>query len=375
MALLRDFGFTPKDANALCDNLGCAEAVYSISENELRSVLSSRIAARIRRASFTEAQEELKRLSSNGICFVARSEDAYPSLLRDCEDAPAGLYVRSVTKPGELFSPERNMVAVVGTRDADLYGLECCERIVRAIAEADPDCVIISGLALGIDIRAHRSALEAGLATIAVLPTGIDSIYPFRHKDIADKIASTPGCALITDYPPATVPLAINFLRRNRIIAGLSASTILVESRSSGGGILTAKLAADYGRCVFCVPGRVGDPRSEGCNVLIKDMVAEMITGFDNLGTQLGIGNGSRAGSSRKSLQEAIGDRYEKENRSFMMALASLIAGNRGITPEELCHRTGERYENVLAAVLTLQKDGFVTLDLLQRCCINVNFV
>ena len=189
-ALLKVFGFTPKTANALCDALGCAEAVYSLGEGELAGLVGAKIRSKIRRQDFDEAKDELKRLYAKGISFVARSEAAYPALLRDCEDAPAGLYVRSATAPDELFASDRRSLAVVGTRDADLYGLECCERIVRTVAGCSPPCVIVSGLALGIDVRAHRSALDSGIPTIAVLPTGIDSVYPYRHRDIAERIAA-----------------------------------------------------------------------------------------------------------------------------------------------------------------------------------------
>ena len=374
-ALLKVFGFTPKTANALCDALGCAEAVYSLGEGELAGLVGAKIRSKIRRQDFDEAKDELKRLYAKGISFVARSEAAYPALLRDCEDAPAGLYVRSATAPDELFASDRRSLAVVGTRDADLYGLECCERIVRTVAGCSPPCVIVSGLALGIDVRAHRSALDSGIPTIAVLPTGIDSVYPYRHRDIAERIATTPGCALITDYPPCTAPLAVNFIRRNRIIAGLSASTVLVESRRSGGGILTARLASGYGRGVFCVPGRIGDARSEGCNLLIREQLAETISDFDSLCTQLGMETSLGSGKGRRSLAEAIREKYGRENCSLPETIAGLVAASRGITPEELCRETGERYETVLSAVLTLQNDGFLEMDLLQRCCINVNFV
>ena len=125
--------------------------------------------------------------------------------------------------------------------------------------------MIVSGLALGVDITAHAAALEGGLPTVGVSPVGIDDVYPRRHVPFVERMCATPGCALVTDYPPGTFPAAFSFIRRNRIIAGLAGSTVLIESRIKGGGMITARLAAGYGRDVFAVPGRIDDIRSQGC--------------------------------------------------------------------------------------------------------------
>ncbi|MBQ2069136.1 MAG: DNA-processing protein DprA, partial [Bacteroidales bacterium] len=142
-----------------------------------------------------------------------------PALLKDCSDPPLGLYVRSSSPPEEVFRP-RPSVAVVGTRDVSRYGLQWCRKLTGAIAQSPARPVIVSGLAIGVDIAAHLEAIDRGGSTIAVLPTGLDKIYPYRHEAYADRICNSPGSALVSDYPPGTMALKTNFLRRNRIIAG-----------------------------------------------------------------------------------------------------------------------------------------------------------
>ena len=180
-------------------------------------------------------------------------------------------------------------VAVVGTRDISPYGREWCERIVHALARTSPKPLIVSGLAIGTDICAHKAALEASLPTIAVMATGTDTIYPYRHRQIAEKMSGTQGCALVTDYPPGTAPLPVNFLRRNRIIAGLSHATILVESKIKGGGMMTCRLAFSYDRDVYALPGRADDLRSQGCNHLIRARMAEPLTSEEDIIDSLGL--------------------------------------------------------------------------------------
>ena len=150
--------------------------------------------------------------------------------------------------------------------------------------------LVVSGLALGVDAVAHRTALENGLKTVAVMATGIDQIYPSQHQGLGEQIASTPGCGLVSDYPPDTQAVAINFIRRNRIIAGICKATLLIESKIKGGGMITAHLANSYDREVFALPGRVDDPYSQGCNLLIRQNLAEPIGDLAELMQKLSLG-------------------------------------------------------------------------------------
>ncbi|MBQ2331960.1 MAG: DNA-protecting protein DprA, partial [Bacteroidales bacterium] len=251
-ALQNQFGFEPKIPLALIDRLGSAAAVFSLDHDSLREIFGPYGKQDlITKQALDDADRILSTLSPD--CrFIGFGESGYPALLADCPDPPAGLYYRS-TSPPEMVFRDLEAIAVVGTRNCSSYGYDMCDKVVRALAGSSRSPLIVSGLALGIDGIAHRAALEAGGTTVGVMATGIESVYPSRHEELAQRIVQTPGCALVTDYPPGTQPLAIHFLRRNRIIAGLSRATILAESRIRGGGMMTARLAASYDREVFAI--------------------------------------------------------------------------------------------------------------------------
>lgn len=173
-----------------------------------------------------------------------------------------------------LTQPRRPRIAVIGTRDPSPYGREYTMKIVSMLAQSPLNPVIISGLAMGVDTIAHRSALSNGLQTVAVLPTGIDSVYPLQNRELAEKIQEDPGSALITQFPEKTAPIAINFLARNYVMAALSDIIIVVESRVKGGAIVTARYASEYNIPIIAVPGRIDDLRSQGCNELIRERIA-----------------------------------------------------------------------------------------------------
>jgi len=207
---------------------------------------------------------------------IEQDSSSFPSKLKEISQSPATLYVTSTSDPKTLLN-ERPAVAIVGTRDPSPYGKSIVYRLVEQLSTMNEKPVIISGLALGIDYEAHRAAIGYGLPTIAVMPTGPDAIYPQRHLELARQISATPGSALITDFQPGTTPMAINMLRRNRIIAGLCNTMVLIESKEKGGGIIAARLAFDLGKKVYAVPGRIDDIRSAGCNILIQEGVAEIL--------------------------------------------------------------------------------------------------
>jgi DNA processing protein len=204
------------------------------------------------------------------------------------------------------------------------------------------------------------------------MATGVDRVYPFRHEALADAIARTPRSGLVTDYPPGTAPLAIHFIRRNRIIAGLCGATILVESKSKGGGMITARLAASYDRTVLALPGRIDDRRSAGCNHLIREQIAEPLTDLDRLAEQLGPGAGKPL--RKRDLYQEVLDFYgascpEEEVRR-MAGVARLIQQNRGIALEEIARRAGISWPEAAAGAGILESDGFICMDLLGNCTI-----
>lgn len=370
-ALNRIFGFTPMTGTALISHCGSASEVFRLGRRELEDMLGrdSRHIGSICPEAVRATRQELKDMESLGISFIEWNSSDYPPLLKECQDAPIGLYIRSITPPQELWAPSKS-IAVVGTRDISPYGKEWCERVVQNIAASNEKPAIVSGLALGTDICAHKTALDCGLPTIAVMATGPESIYPYRHKDFAWKLWHTPGCALITDYPPGTAPLAIHFLRRNRIIAGLTDTTILIESKSRGGGMTTSRLAFSYSRDVYALPGRADDVRSQGCNRLIREKVAEPLISIEDLTESLGLGH--KCGRERLSPDEILtrhfGNQCSTEQIADMVRIIDVIRNERGITVEEAAMKTGMEYLKVSQITGFLEMEGLICVDLLQRC-------
>ncbi len=324
------------------------------------------------------AQAELRRVREKGFRFVSILDDDYPAPLRECPEPPLGLYLNGTSSPTEIFGL-RPLVAFVGTRDLSPYGKAWCRKLVLALADAAVQPAIVSGLALGVDGVAHRAALECGLPTVGVMATGIDSVYPRQHEGLAMEMVRTPACGLVTDYPIGTDPVALNFVRRNRIIAGLARAVVVVESKSKGGSLMTAKYAVEYNRDVFAVPGRLDDIRSAGCNSLIATQMAQIVTGPEQLVDALGLGGGRRhrgAGGSwatsqagdppEKVLQARLTRQYGAGSLPVSVGLA--VLAQRGISLEELCAALHRPYAEILATVSTLEADGVVTTDFLRRC-------
>ena len=372
ITLNRIFGYEPACASRLMERFGSPGAVFSLSKSELDEAFGpwSKFRASINDSELEVSRRELQALSGLGCTFILKGSPGYPPLLGECEDAPVGLYIRSRTPPEELWG--RPAVSVVGTRDLSPYGKEWTEKIVRTLSLTPGKPLIVSGFAIGVDITAHLAALAFGLPTVAVLPVGIDDIYPRRHRTAASRLLDTDGCALVTDFPPGTAPVAFNFLRRNRLIAGISQATILSESKAQGGGTMTARLASGYGREVYCLPGRIDDLRSAGCNRLIAEKLAEPIADIDALGAQMGLGASRRVKSA--SLEDKLRDAYAESPegvREGVIRIALHIREHRGITPDEICRDLGLPAGEVSAAVCLLESDGFVYTDLLRRCCID----
>ncbi len=375
-ALGKIFGFKPRIALALIEHLGNACEVFKLKRTELEALLGphSQYTDVIRKSAVYESCKELEHYEKYSIDFVGWTSEHYPSLLKECPDAPVGIYIRSRTPVSKLWT-SRKSIAIVGTRDVSQYGKEWCTKTVQALANSDQRPAIISGLALGTDICAHKAALEAGLPTIAVMATGPESVYPYRHREFAETLCRTPGCALVTDYPPGTAPLAIHFLRRNRIIAGLSDATVLIESKIKGGGMMTARLAFSYSRDVFALPGRVDDLRSQGCNSLIRSKIAEPLTSIPELLSSLNMTSESSA--SPCSDIQTVSSTYQSimplDKIQTMAGILTAIRQKRGITIEELAQHFCLGYATAAELTSILETDGFITTDLLQRCCINMS--
>ncbi|MCC8088332.1 MAG: DNA-processing protein DprA [Rikenellaceae bacterium] len=220
---------------------------------------------------FPDAEAEIKFAEKNGIRIISIASEEYPKLLRECCDAPLVLYVK-----GDMDFNGGHWLSIVGTRKFTSYGERITREIITGLSETTPDAVIVSGLAYGTDICAHNAAMDAGLRTVAVLGNPLNHIYPSAHTKYAERIIGTGG-AIISEFHSKCAVQPNNFLRRNRIIAGISSGSIIIESAYKGGSLSTANYAHGYDRDVMAVPGRVGDPMSEGTNNLLYRQKAYMV--------------------------------------------------------------------------------------------------
>ena len=220
------------------------------------------------------AEKELKFIEKENIQYTIYDQDTYPNRLKHCLDGPVVLFSR-----GRINLNQKKTLSIVGTRKATHYGTRFCEELIEQLAPVDP--VIISGFAYGIDIAAHQASIKHNLQTIGCLAHGFHLIYPKAHKKYVSQMESNGG--FFTDFWSSDAFDRKNFLSRNRIIAGLSEATIVIESADKGGSLVTAEIASSYHRDVFAVPGRIHDPLSKGCNMLIKTQKAHMITSAADL--------------------------------------------------------------------------------------------
>ena len=267
-------------ARKLLDVVGSERQFFDMSEKALRELTRGR--SKIYRDDYRagcleRAVREESFVSEHGIAATYFTDASYPHRLLEAPDAPAMIYTL-----GKCDLESAHVISVVGTRHATQYGVRFCESLIGDLAQRVQDLVVVSGLAYGIDIAAHRAALKHGVPTVAVLPRGLNRIYPAMHRNDAVAIAKQGGM-LLTDYTSQDEVQKSNFLARNRIVAALSDCTVVVESAGAGGALVTASLAMSYSRDVMAVPGRCGDEFSAGCNKLIATNKAALITGADDL--------------------------------------------------------------------------------------------
>ncbi len=223
---------------------------------------------------FAAAEEEIQFIEKNEIKTVYFKDDEYPEKLKHCIDGPILYFQR-----GNINLNKNRIISVVGTRKVTSYGSSFCEQLMEELAPLDP--IIVSGFAYGVDITAHKAAVKNGLQTIACLAHGLNQIYPKTHQKYVKEVAHHGG--FITEFWSSDAFDKTNFLKRNRIIAGISEATIVIESAEKGGSLVTAELANSYNRDVFAVPGRVNDSQSKGCNNLIKTQRANLLTSAADL--------------------------------------------------------------------------------------------
>ena len=266
-------GIGPQLTRQLMSYGGAAKNVLMMPPGKLRRIPGvgaatvAILTGKGREVAFRKAEADLKKAEEDEVEIIFYTNKRFPSRLKQIADAPAILYYQGTA---DLNAPK--VVALVGTRQATDYGREQTERIIKGLLPHRP--LVVSGLAYGIDIVAHRAALQEGLETVGVMATGLDIIYPSAHRKTAEKMREQGG--LLTEFPFGTPPDRYNFPARNRIIAGLSDGTVVVEAAIKGGALITAELALSYDRDVLAVPGNLSSAASAGCNALIRDNKAAL---------------------------------------------------------------------------------------------------
>ncbi|MBL7886414.1 MAG: DNA-protecting protein DprA [Flavobacterium sp.] len=277
LALVKADGVGDIIAKKLINHCGSAENVFTAKPSFLKridgvgEVLIKNLKSK---TIFQKATSEFQFIKENNINVVYFLEEDYPERLKHCIDGPILLFAT-----GNINWNTRKVISIVGTRQITSYGAEFCKKLIEDLAPLNP--IIVSGFAYGVDIVAHQAAMDFGLQTIGVLAHGMNQVYPKTHKKYIVKMEKNGG--FLTEFWSTSNPEKENFVKRNRIVAGISEATIVIESADKGGSLITATMANDYNRDVFAVPGRVSDKLSQGCNNLIKTQRAHLLTSAADL--------------------------------------------------------------------------------------------
>ncbi len=279
IALTLEKGLGVKAVLKLLEVFGTADVIYETSSSELihaglREFFAEQI---VRKTMHRQAEKELKYAGKHGLAVLASTDDDYPPLMREMSDYPHVIYVK-----GDVNALKLRCVSMVGTRRITPYGQTMCDRLVRGLAERVPDLCVVSGLAFGIDVHCHRAALRYGAPTVAVIANTLPEVVPAQHTAIARDIIDHGG-AIVTEYHTNSKQTGNFYLARNRLIAGLSGGTVVVEAPFDSGAMTTADLALGYNRIVMAVPGRTTDEMSFGTNLLIKSNKAHMVCSGEDI--------------------------------------------------------------------------------------------
>lgn len=346
IALTRTAQVGDKMARHLLHHFENAREIFHVPFRRLASVagLGPKKAASLRSAiNEKQIREEIAFIRKHAIQPLFIDHPSYPALLRHCADAPVMLYYKGNADPAK-----NRMVAIIGTRKNTAYGTRLTEELVEGLQ--GQDVTIVSGLAFGVDVIAHQKALHCGIPTIGVLAHGMDTIYPAQHRHIARQMIQAGG--LLTEYPCKTLPDKYNFPMRNRIVAGMCAVTVVVETELKGGAMITARLALDYNREVAVFPGRVTDKKSEGCNHLIRSNAAQMITGAADLLDMMNWG----APVARAPRQQQLFEQLTPEQAQVL----TCIGQDDGMHIDIITQKTGIGATQLSAVLLALELNGSV---------------
>lgn len=296
------------------------------------------------------AEEEMEFVNKYQVRVLHIGHPDYPQRLRECDDAPLVLYYRGTAD----LNPSR-VINIVGTRRCTPYGEDLIRRFITDLRQWCPQVLVVSGLAYGVDICAHRQALEQGFETVGVLAHGLDDLYPSRHRATAKQMTGQGG--LLTEFMTHTNADKVNFVRRNRIVAGMSDACILVESAAHGGGLITADISRGYSRDVFAFPGRVGDTYSEGCNNLIRDNGAMLITGAHDFVRQMGWENDAILTTAH---QQGIERQLFPDFSPDEQAVVDTLQKNNDLQVNMLATQSGVPLSRLTSVLFELEMKGVV---------------
>ena len=285
IALTRIGHFSLASALHLYRTLGSGEEIF-LHRNEIKDILpdcSPRLVENFKDWSepLKRAEVEMDFCRSHDIRVLCLGESDYPKRMEECADAPLVLYYK-----GNANLNQSRVINIIGTRHCTTYGADFIRRFLHDLKTICPEVLVVSGLAYGVDINAHQQSLAVGYETVGVVAHGLDYLYPSAHKDTAREMVNHGG--LLTEFMTCTNADKGNFVRRHRIVAGMSDACILIESAGHGGGMITAGIAFDYGRDVFALPGRVGDHFSEGCNKATSENKALLLTSAEDFVKTMG---------------------------------------------------------------------------------------
>ncbi len=356
VALTRINHFNLTTSLQLYRKLGSATAIME-HRNDIKAVLhdaTPRLEEALKDVSeaMRRAEAELKFDEEHSIEPLVIGDNNYPERLRRCEDAPLVLYYR-----GTANLNHRRIISIVGTRHCTVYGQDIIRRFTADLKVMCPDTIIISGLAYGVDINAHRHALKNGMDTVGVLAHGLDYLYPTAHRETATEMLRHGGLA--TEFMTNTNADKMNFVRRNRIVAGLADATIVVESAAKGGSLITANLASDYSREVFAFPGNVGAPYSIGTNNLIRDNKAILITSAEDFVNAMGWDNDCQL---TKAKEKGIERQLFPELNENERRIVELLSKSNNLQMSSISSMSGLPIPATSAALFNLEMQGVAKL-------------
>ncbi len=353
IALSRVLPLNPMALNRVLAAVGSARQVFDF-RNEIADVcptLSTRNAQSIAQMHqhLERAEQEVQFIELHHIQCLTPSDDNYPQRLRDLKDCPALLFHLG---NADLNAP--HIVSIVGSRHCTEYGKAFCHRFVEELAQLCPDTLVVSGLAYGADICAHREALDHELPTVGVLAHGLDQIYPRQHSQTARKMVERGG--LLTEYQSGANADKVNFVSRNRIVAAMADATLVLESKEKGGSLITTRLAGEIGRQVWALPGRTTDELSSGCNRLIADGHAKMAISAQQFVEQMGWH--TKAEHSRP-VQRQLFPKLSPQDQQMLVLLSQ---APDGLTLNQLAQNTGESISSLTAHLFELELQGVVKM-------------